>query len=424
MEFLHKEIGAAKDNQNSPIHNWYKFTAGFSYKFVDSIISLEHGIGNEEITLFDPFAGCGTTLVSSQKKAVTAFGNEGQPFMYEIIKAKLNWNISQDGYNKCITNIDLFVSNCMKEDRDVTEYAHPLLVSLYSQEALSMIYFIRNSLKEIKSERYRLFFKLALSQTLHKVALHPIAIPYIVRTKKLLNNKPVWEVFLSICQKMLSDIADLQNKKATSKVYNHDSRKKNRFIKDSSCNLCVTSPPYLNNLDYGEVSKVHSHFFGLTNTWNDVTMKVRKKLVTGSTTHYKQSDFKLEDYKNSEFAKVNKNLLPELLSLHHEIERVSKSRSGKKSYSILMLYYLKDMYSVFVELKRVLKNKSKAYLILGDSAPYGVFIPTTNLLAEIAKNVGLGEYEIHKIRTRGSKWKSLKYRHKLELNENLLVFNS
>ena len=41
-----------------------------------------------------------------------------------------------------------------------------------------------------------------------------------------------------------------------------------------------TSPPYLNNLDYGEVSKVHSHFFEMTNDWNDITEKVRRKLVT------------------------------------------------------------------------------------------------------------------------------------------------
>ena len=32
------DLGTAKDNMNSPVHNWYRFTAGFSYKFVDYII--------------------------------------------------------------------------------------------------------------------------------------------------------------------------------------------------------------------------------------------------------------------------------------------------------------------------------------------------------------------------------------------------
>ena len=32
------DLGTAKDNMNSPVHNWYRFTAGFSYKFIDYII--------------------------------------------------------------------------------------------------------------------------------------------------------------------------------------------------------------------------------------------------------------------------------------------------------------------------------------------------------------------------------------------------
>ena len=37
MNILDANIGSAKDNMSSPVHNWYKFTAGFSYKFVDII---------------------------------------------------------------------------------------------------------------------------------------------------------------------------------------------------------------------------------------------------------------------------------------------------------------------------------------------------------------------------------------------------
>ena len=38
MSLLNTNIGSAKDNMCSPVHNWYKFTAGFSYKFVDIIM--------------------------------------------------------------------------------------------------------------------------------------------------------------------------------------------------------------------------------------------------------------------------------------------------------------------------------------------------------------------------------------------------
>ena len=55
------------------------------------------------------------------------------------------------------------------------------------------------------------------------------------------------------------------------------------------------------------------------------------------------------------------------------------------------------------------------------AAPYGVYIPTTQLLGEIAQSVGFGDFAIYKIRERGNKWKSLKNRHNIQLSENILV---
>lgn len=419
MNFLHTEIGSAKDNQKSPVHNWYKFTAGFSYKFVEEIIALENLKRKSDSEIFDPFAGCGTTLVSSQKEGVKAVGNEGQSFMFDVIKAKLNWNIDETLYQINLQHIEQNL-NLKHGLFNVEDIAHPLLISLYENEVLRDLYLIRESLLEIEEENYRLFFKLALSQTLHKVSLHPIAVPYISRNKTLTNTKSVWEVFSGICLQMYSDTRLLSNE-LTSKIYQHDSRKVNRFISNNQCSTCITSPPYLNNLDYGEVSKVHTHFFEITNTWNDITNRVRKQLVTGATTHYAESEFDLDKFLESDFAKQNENLMADLLVKSSMIKSISKERLGKKSFDILLLLYFNDMFLVLREIRRVLKRNGKAYLILGDSAPYGVYIPTTEILGMIAQNIGFNSFEIHKIRARGTKWKSLRYRHSIELTENVLI---
>ena len=86
-----------------------------------------------------------------------------------------------------------------------------------------------------------------------------------------------------------------------------------------------------------------------------------------------------------------------------------------------MMHYFEDMYYVLKEMYRVLKPNSKAYLILGDSAPYGVYVPTTRILGDISQSLGFGDYEIFKIRERGNKWKNLKNRHSVELSENILT---
>jgi DNA modification methylase len=417
MEFIHSNIGSAKDNAKSAIHNWYKFTAGFSYRFVDEIINFE-GL-NAESKVFEPFAGCGTTLVSCQKNGVLAVGNEGQEFMYDVIQAKLYWELDKESFEKELAAIKNSV--IVSKDNFDIDNAHQLLKGLYSEESLAILYLIKDAISEIKSNEYRLFFKLALSQTLHKVSIHPVAVPYISRSKTLSNTDKAWEFFESISNKMFTDTEQYKEISRTSEIYLHDSRIKNKNIADDSCSICITSPPYLNNLDYGEVSKVHTHFYNITDNWNDITNNVRKKLVTGSTTHYREIDFKLENFKKSEFFIKNKETGDFLIEKANEMALISVERAGKKSFNILTLLYFQDMYQVLKEIRRVVKKDGKAYLILGDSAPYGVFIPTTEKLGEIAKSVGFSNYQIQKIRTRGTKWKTLKNRHSLELSENVLI---
>lgn len=412
---IDQNIGSAKDNMNSAIHNWYKFTAGFSYKFVDVIVD---GLTKKPDCIYEPFAGCGTTLVEAQKMKISSIGNESQRLMCDIINAKLNWDIDKNLIESSLREIQGICSPHAIQIYDCN--SHPLLQTLFDEYSLRVIYAIRDYIRSIGDENIRLFLNLALSQSLHKIALHPIAVPYISRSKTLANSGDALNKFISTISHMLSDIESLPHNERYASVYNNDSRKKNIKITDASCDLCITSPPYLNNLDYGEVSKVHTHFFEYTTNWNDITNNVRHDLVTGATTHYRDADFDLSNFESSEFAQNNKQLFDELKERFMRIKDNALLRSGKKSFHILMMLYFQDMYFVLAEMRRVLKDKSHAFLILGDSAPYGIHIPTTQFLGEIAQSVGFGDYKIYKIRSRGNKWKGLSNRHNIELSENIL----
>lgn len=411
-------IGSSKDNMRSAVHNWYKFTAGFSYKFIDLVVD---GFDAKPECIYEPFAGCGTTLVAAQKKKIHSVGNESQQLMCDIINAKLNWDIDDKTCRDYIAYLKDYADIHAKED--ISNEYNELLRGLYDADTLKNLYLLRDGITGIEDVKYQLFLRLALSQTLHKAALHPIAVPYIVRSKTLVNSGDALGKFTAISYQMLSDLATMPHHERMADVYKADSRKENQNIEAGACDLCITSPPYLNNLDYGEVSKVHTHFFELTKDWHDITEKVRHELVTGATTHYRDTDFHLEEFLETEFAIANKALLPILVKHYDAIAQSGKGRKGKKSFHILMMHYFEDMYSVLIEMHRVLRRGSKAYLILGDSAPYGIYIPTTQYLGEIAQSVGFGDYKIYKIRERGRKWTTLSNRHNVELSENILELN-
>ena len=165
---IDKNIGSAKDNMNSTIHNWYKFTAGFSYKFVDVIIE---GLSNTPNCIYEPFAGCGTTLVEAQKLGIHSIGNESQRLMRDIIDAKLNWDIDAEAVSSYLE--DMTSVDCRDYLGRATVNIHPLIQSLFDDDSVNVIYYLRDYIRKISDEKIRLFLNLALSQALHKIAIHP-----------------------------------------------------------------------------------------------------------------------------------------------------------------------------------------------------------------------------------------------------------
>lgn len=62
---------------------------------------------------------------------------------------------------------------------------------------------------------------------------------------------------------------------------------------------------------------------------------------------------------------------------------------------------------------------SQDLLVLGDSAPYGVHIPTDKLMGEMGVCIGFSSYQIEVLRKRGDKWKDNPQRHNVSLQESI-----
>ena len=125
--------------------------------------------------------------------------------MCDVINAKLNWDIKIETFNKYILQILSYVKE--HNNIDVLElHCHELLEGLYDKTTLKELYLIRNAVRLLNDEKYKLFFNLAISQTLHRSAIHPIAVPYIVRSKKQVNSGNALDKFQSISKQMLDDL--------------------------------------------------------------------------------------------------------------------------------------------------------------------------------------------------------------------------
>src|SRR5579885_1850005 len=57
----------ASENDNLPIHRWFRFKESFSAQLLDQILGIELPNLHGRLRLLDPFCGVGTVLLSAQQ---------------------------------------------------------------------------------------------------------------------------------------------------------------------------------------------------------------------------------------------------------------------------------------------------------------------------------------------------------------------
>jgi hypothetical protein len=85
-------------------------------------------------------------------------------------------------------------------------------------------------------------------------------------------------------------------------------------------------------------------------------------------------------------------------------------RGGKKTYNNMIACYFLDMAKVWRALRRVCASSSEVCFVIGDSAPYGVYVPVIEWFGKLAKAAGFDLWSFEKLRDRNIKWKNRKHR--------------
>jgi hypothetical protein len=161
------------------------------------------------------------------------------------------------------------------------------------------------------------------------------------------------------------------------------------------------------------------YFWGDAKTWGDISEKVRTKLITSATTQIARTDpkYNLLD----ELKETCPNTSDFIQKSVDELSELRKVKGGKKSYDFMVAGYFNDMFQILKDVYRVLKPDTRALFVLGDSAPYGVYIPTDKIIGEIGVKIGFSDYKIEVLRTRGGKWKDNPQRHGVALRESIVT---
>lgn len=138
-----------------------------------------------------------------------------------------------------------------------------------------------------------------------------------------------------------------------------------KWVRDGSVDLVLTSPPYLNAIDY-----MRGHRLALV--WLGYSLSELRSIRSSSIGAERAPD-----------AEISEELLSSIGSSMGDIDRLPSRYTG------MINRYIGDSYYMMSEIFRVLHQEGKAVLVVGNSCLNGVFINNSNAVVKAAYEVGL-----------------------------------
>lgn len=401
------------DNLSLPVHKWFRYSAGFSANWVRQIIEQEKVRGRTKV--LDPFSGSGTVLLESDFCGVEAIGIEAHPFVARVARAKLNWRENPNAFRdyalsilKQAKNISVDVSN-----------PPPLIQKCFPPEILARLEALRKAwVASADGSPLSELTWLSLASILRQCS--PVGTAqwqYVLPNKTKAYIIEPYAAFEGRIHLIYDDMRKCQNRfhETRASVYWSDAREHHPHIPENWADLIITSPPYANNYDYADATRLEMTFFGDIQGWGDLQNAVRKYLIRSCTQHVgsisKDTAYMIAD-------PLLQPIQPELAEVCKLLEAEKEHHGGKKQYHTMVAAYFCDLAKVWTMLRRSTKEGALVCFVIGDSAPYGIYVPVDRWLGELAIAAGFKSYIFEKTRDRNIKWKNRK--HNVPLHEGHL----
>lgn len=410
--------GTFVDNLSLPIHRWFRYSAGFSAEWVSTVVESRQE-KNRQLKVLDPFAGTATTLLAAVRRGAWAIGIENHPFVARIGRAKLALGVSGSSLRARANDL---VAHARRISAGTGNQDFPeLLQRCYSHSALCALEGLRLAWLEYESSRDGESELLWLAIT---AILRPCSGVATAQWQYVLPNKKKARVLepLSAFRAKVDQIAiDLHNfnigirdNGGSAQMIDGDARDRTAYA-NVEYDLVVTSPPYPNNFDYADATRVEMTFWREVKSWGDLHGVVRHRLVRSCSQHTAADRSDLDELLGSPMLAP---IEAHIADVCRTLAAVRHNRGGKKTYHTMIAAYFIDLGSVLVNLAAARRPGAEVCMVIGDSAPYGVYVPVDSWVTALALAAGFTTSRFEKLRDRNVKWKNRK--HRVPLQEGTL----
>jgi len=239
-------------NRTEPIHNWYWYKEGYSRALVERFLK-EFKPRN----VLDPFCGVGTTLLTCKQNSIESIGFDTSPIAVFVSRVKTrDYDLeSLKAAAKLARSWKFVAPKKLPQDK--------WIVRAFSKYALQDAVFYKNNILEMEDENSRDFLLLALIDSALKASYAFKDGAYVKIRKE--TRPPLKILFRNKVHRMVKQLETNPVPQTCARAEIGDARKLD--VADASIDAVITSPPYLNKIEYTTIYKIeNSLFFSLPET--------------------------------------------------------------------------------------------------------------------------------------------------------------
>lgn len=357
-------------DQSHLTHGLHKYPAKFFPELPRWLIKR---YSQENDTILDPFTGSGTTNIEALLTKRNSVGIDVDPFSRFIAKVKvtpLSESSLKSAQKKLFESIINYHSSLISES-DLPDF--PYRDNWFNKEILFELSYLRKQVQQLDTqEEIKDFYRVCLSSIIRSVSNADDNCTRTVIRKKLNKSVKPSDALNKFAKTVMTKVPKIV---AFSKNYPSDitvdfpENMDARSIKfeEGFFDLAVTSPPYVNAIDYPRTHQLEMYWLGF---------------AQDSLTTLKKQNVGTESVSASDYKTLHEIGVPDADTVIQNIYE----KDPRRAY--IAFKYLEDMRKNLSEVYRVIRKDGRYVVVVGNNRIRGQLFENWKYLMPIAEKIG------------------------------------